>query len=161
MMYTSLNAGRQSWLSPFIQTSYEPLLSDTYFHLCAQRTNMCSVHANGKPLYVILSVFVNLHSSVIYHPTSKGVQGIMLTCRCTHTKVCMQSFILSLSISFAFNIHSACGQWALLCIRSASSNSEGHQRNSNAIVCVTMRWRGQWKTVMNISSVKAYWALLG
>lgn len=32
MMYTSLNAGRQSLLSPFIQSSYESLLFNTYFH---------------------------------------------------------------------------------------------------------------------------------
>lgn len=35
MMYTSLNAHRQSWLSPFIQAPHESLQSRSYFHLSA------------------------------------------------------------------------------------------------------------------------------
>lgn len=79
---------------------------------------------------------------------------------CVHTRLhaIYLLFTLSLCISFAYNIQSAGGQRSLLCIRSASSNSERHQSHPTTIPCITMRWRGQWKTIMNTGSVEADWA---
>lgn len=74
------------------------------------------------------SAFMYLSSSVIYHPTNKGVQGRALACKHARAFVCAQSCVRSRSSSFAFNMQRAGGQRALLDIRSASSNSKRHQR---------------------------------
>lgn len=73
--------------------------------------------------------------SVIYHPTNKGVQGRPPACKHARAIVCAQSCVLSRSSSFAFNMHRAGGQRALLCIRSASSNSKRHQSASTPPFC--------------------------
>lgn len=157
-MYTSLNAGRQSWLSPFIQTPYESLQFHTYFHLqCDQRTNIHTPHANGKTLSVIRSVF--------WSPGPRTILSFIIqpihVCRVlahVQTHAFVFSLALSLAISFAYNIHSAGGQRSLLYIRSASSNSKRHQSHPTTLPCITMRWRGQWKTIMSVGSMKTDWA---
>lgn len=63
------------------------------------------------------------------------------------------SLSLSLPISFAYNIHSAGGWRALSYLRSASSNSKRHRSHPTSVLCITMRWKGQWKTIMNVGSV--------
>lgn len=133
MMHTSLNFCRQLQLSPFIQTSHKPpptLPSNAH-------TSTRTVHVNAKghthsPHY--------LPGSIVYHPTNNGVPGQMLVCTHTCAIVCVQSRVRFLSSSFAFNSHRTGGHRGLLCIRSASSNSERHQIPPAAtIFCVTVR----------------------
>lgn len=148
MMYTSLNSCRQLQLSPFIQTSRKPPRALPSY----ARTSARTVHVNGKgrthsPHCLHVSAwFCHLSS------TNKGVPGQTLVCKHACAIVCVQSCVPSRSSSFAFNKHRAGGQRALLYIRSASSNSKRHQRPPAAILCVTMRWRAQWKLVMNVGS---------
>lgn len=152
MMYTSLNACRQWQLPPFIQASHgntsptpphpHPRAQAYVQHMQMGKT----VHIPPPPAFMFLS------SSVIYHPTNKGVQGRALACKHARAIVWAQSCVRSRSSSFAFNMHGAGGQRALLDIRSASSNSKRHQRLPAAILRATMRWRAQWKAVMSAGS---------
>lgn len=79
----------------------------------------------------------------------------MLACR-THTDACMPSLPQSLSTSFVCNIHGAGGQRALSYHRSTSSNSKRHQSHPTHVLCITMRWRRQWKTIIDVGSVNVF-----
>lgn len=145
---------RVDWLSLFCIRAHQRLTDDVHILGCLQtvaaptthpgftppqpptptpptRTSVRTAHANGKrppPLPPPPSAFMYLSSSVIYHPTNKGVQGRALACKHARAFVCAQSCVRSRSSSFAFNMQRAGGQRALLDIRSASSNSKRHQR---------------------------------
>lgn len=142
MMYTSLNACRQSRalaIHPDFQCPpRSPLPS---------RMRTAKGRARSPPF-----PFMYPPASVIYHLTNKGVQGRPPTCKHARAIVRAQSCVLSRSSSFAFNMHRAGGQRALLCIRSTSSNSKRHQSAQHppphslppaAILHVTMRRRAQ------------------
>lgn len=157
-MYTSPNACRQSWLSPFIQAPYESLQFRAYFHL----------HAPSIQTYVQYMQMVRLCqlsplSSSPCTIVSFIIQPINVCKVHAHVQTHRHLHAISLSlflppISFPYNIYSAGGQRSLLYIRSASSDSKRHYSHPTTIPCITMRWRGQWKTIMNIGSVKTDWA---
>lgn len=104
-MYTSLNAGRQSWLTPFIQAQYESLQFHTYFHLhapgiqtyvqCVQMDRQCQL----SPLSCALCTIV----SFIIQPVN--------VCKVL-VHVQTQTFACNLSLTHSFSLHLICLQYS-------------------------------------------------
>lgn len=128
MMYTSLDACRQWQLPPLIPASHHHNPPPPPRPRAQAYVQHMQMGKDPPPLPPPPSAFMYLSSSVIYHPTNKGVQGRALACKHARAFVCAQSCVRSRSSSFAFNMQRAGGQRALLDIRSASSNSKRHQR---------------------------------
>lgn len=154
-MYTSLNAGRQSWLTPFIHSQYESLQFHTYFHLHApgiqtyiQRIQMdrqCQLSPLSCALCTIVSFII---------------QPINVCKALANTQVCMQSIShpLFLSQSHLPTIFimwwtevTLVNQVSFVKFRKTSEPPHYHTMYNNEM-------KGQWQTIMKTGSVKTDWA---
>lgn len=102
MMYTFLNACRQTPLPPFIRTTYESSQSRACFHLCIPSVQTFIRYMEMETMQ--FSVFRCLHNFVIYQPNSTRIQG-----PCTHIDTRLNAILPSLAQS----LHLICSQYSL------------------------------------------------
>lgn len=149
MMPTSLNAYRQSQLSPFIQTSSGPTRSLP--PLCTRK------HTYSTRKWVGLCAFSPpfLCSSAVLSSITPPIKVCKVERRCANTHAplfaCSLAFFLApahlpLISTKMVDIGHFCisGQ-----LHQIQKDIRGHPA---AILRVTMRWRAQWKAVMNVGS---------
>lgn len=138
--------------SPGSRHSSRPLQSHTYFHFHAP-----SIQAYGRYMQMESQCLLFLLYLSTCTVVSFIIQPITVVKVHAHVLTHTHTFILPLSCLLAYNIHIAGGQRAICYIRSASSNSKGHQSPCSPIRAIlhrTLRWKdddrqngtlAQWK----------------